>query len=49
LKHEQRANDILLSTEFFVNVYTDKKTIGIEDMSDHYAVIGNFYFKNKIC
>lgn len=48
LKHEQKANDIIFSTEFFANIYTDKKTINIKDLSDHYGVLSNFYFKNKI-
>jgi len=45
LKHKQHANDILFSTEFMANIYTDKKTIDIEDMSDHYALLSNFYLQ----
>ena len=46
LQSKQHANDIIYSTPFYLNFYKPKwaKKIVISDMSDHYAVLGEFRY-----
>lgn len=39
---EQKAHDILYSPPFFLNIYKWKKTYEAKDLSDHYAILGQF-------
>ena len=44
LKQDQQAHDIILSTSFFVNIVKPYKSIKVEDLSDHYAVVCDFKY-----
>ena len=43
-KTEQKANNIVYSSPFFLNLYTPWKGLKVEDLSDHYAICCDFTY-----